>query len=854
MYERFTDRARKVMQLANQEAQRFNHEYIGTEHVLLGLIKEGSGVAANVLKNLDVDLRKIRLEVEKLVQSGPDMVTMGKLPQTPRAKKVIEYSMEEARNLNHNYVGTEHILLGLLREQEGVAAQVLMNLGLKLEEVREEVLNLLGHGLEGGEGSERAAGERGGAGGSESPKSSKSKTPALDSFGRDLTELARQGKLDPVIGREKEIERAIQILSRRTKNNPVLLGEAGVGKTAIVEGFAQRVVEGNVPELLTDRRIVVLDLAMMVAGTKYRGQFEERIKAVMNEVRRAKNTILFIDELHTLVGAGGAEGAIDASNVLKPALARGEIQCIGATTLDEYRKYIEKDSALDRRFQVVMVEPSTKQETVEILKGLRDRYEQHHRVQITDDALAAAVELSSRYITGRCLPDKAIDVIDEAGARVRLKAMTKPPDLKEIDTEVETLNKDKEEAVANQDFEKAAALRDQADKLKKKKMSITRDWREKSRETDGVVDEEVIAEVVSKMTGIPLTRMTTEDSMRLMQMEADLHKRVISQEEAIKSISKAVRRSRSGLKDPKRPTGCFIFAGPTGVGKTLLAKALAEFMFGDDEALIQIDMSEYMEKHNVSRLIGAPPGYVGFEEGGQLTEKIRRRPYAVVLLDEIEKAHPDVFNMLLQVMEEGRLTDSFGRNVDFRNTIVIMTTNAGAEAIKNETAFGFQKPDDDASYENMKQRVTERIERVFRPEFLNRVDDVIVFRHLNLDDLKQVVDLELGKVRERLSERGLKLILSDEAKKFLIRKGSNTDFGARPLRRAIENFVEDPLSEELLKGEFQGKDTIVVDVKEVGGKRQLIFNGSIGPPPEEPAPVGAATGASDTPETPEETE
>jgi ATP-dependent Clp protease ATP-binding subunit ClpC len=847
MYERFTDRARKVMQLANQEAQRFNHEYIGTEHVLLGLIKEGSGVAANVLKNLDVDLRKIRLEVEKLVQSGPDMVTMGKLPQTPRAKKVIEYSMEEARNLNHNYVGTEHILLGLLREQEGVAAQVLMNLGLKLEEVREEVLNLLGHGLEGGEASERTGGERGGTGGGESPKSSKSKTPALDSFGRDLTELARQGKLDPVIGREKEIERAIQILSRRTKNNPVLLGEAGVGKTAIVEGFAQRVVEGNVPELLADRRIVVLDLAMMVAGTKYRGQFEERIKAVMNEVRRAKNTILFIDELHTLVGAGGAEGAIDASNVLKPALARGEIQCIGATTLDEYRKYIEKDSALDRRFQVVMVEPSTKAETVEILKGLRDRYEQHHRVQITDDALAASVELSSRYITGRCLPDKAIDVIDEAGARVRLKAMTRPPDLKEIDTEVENLNKDKEEAVANQDFEKAAALRDQADKLKKKKQSITRDWREKSREADGVVDEEVIAEVVSKMTGIPLTRMTTEDSMRLMQMEAELHKRVISQEEAIKSISKAVRRSRSGLKDPKRPTGCFIFAGPTGVGKTLLAKALAEFMFGDDEALIQIDMSEYMEKHNVSRLIGAPPGYVGFEEGGQLTEKIRRRPYAVVLLDEIEKAHPDVFNMLLQVMEEGRLTDSFGRNIDFRNAILIMTTNAGAEAIKNETAFGFQKPDEDASYENMKQRVSERIEKVFRPEFLNRVDDVIVFRHLTIDDLKLVVDLELGKVRERLSERGLKLKLSDEAKKFLIRKGSNTDFGARPLRRSIENFVEDPLSEELLKGEFQGKDTIEVDVKEVGGKRQLFFIGTLGEPEEAAVGAGASPAAPETP-------
>ena len=846
MYERFTDRARKVMQLANQEAQRFNHEYIGTEHVLLGLIKEGSGVAANVLKNLDVDLRKIRMEVEKLVQSGPDMVTMGKLPQTPRAKKVIEYSMEEARNLNHNYVGTEHILLGLLREQEGVAAQVLMNLGLKLEEVREEVLNLLGHGLEGGEGGERAserggvAGGGGGSGAAGEAKSGKSsKTPALDSFGRDLTELARQGKLDPVIGREREIERAIQVLCRRTKNNPVLLGEAGVGKTAIVEGFAQRVVEGNVPELLADRRIVVLDLAMMVAGTKYRGQFEERIKAVMNEVRRAKNTILFIDELHTLVGAGGAEGAIDASNVLKPALARGEIQCIGATTLDEYRKYIEKDSALARRFQEVIVEPSTKEEAIEILKGLRDRYEQHHRVQITDDAVAAAVELSSRYISGRCLPDKAIDVIDEAGARVRLKAMTRPPDLKEIDEQVEQLNKEKEEAVANQDFERAASLRDQADKLKKKKTQVTREWRDKSREGDGVVDEEVVAEVVSKMTGIPLTRMSTEDSMRLMKMEEDLHRRVISQDEAIKSISKAVRRSRSGLKDPKRPTGCFIFAGPTGVGKTLLAKALAEFMFGDADALIQIDMSEYMEKHNVSRLIGAPPGYVGFEEGGQLTEKIRRRPYAVVLLDEIEKAHPDVFNMLLQVMEEGRLTDSFGRNVDFRNTILIMTTNAGAEAIKNEAAFGFQKPDDDSSYESMKQRVNERIEKFFRPEFLNRVDDVIVFRHLTIDDLKRVIDLELSKVRQRLGERGLKLQLSDEAKTLLIKKGSNTDFGARPLRRAIENFVEDPLSEELLKGEFQGKDTILVEVKEVAGKKQLIFQGVVG----EPTPALAASGA-----------
>jgi ATP-dependent Clp protease ATP-binding subunit ClpC len=810
MYERFTDRARKVMQLANQEAQRFNHEYIGTEHVLLGLVKEGSGVAANVLKNLDVDLRKIRLEVEKLVQSGPEMVTMGKLPQTPRAKKVIEYSMEEARNLNHNYVGTEHILLGLLREQEGVAAQVLMNLGLKLDEVREEVLNLLGHGLEEGEGGERPDRE-GASAEAPSGKSGKSKTPALDSFGRDLTELAKQKKLDPVIGREREIERAIQVLCRRTKNNPVLLGEAGVGKTAIVEGFAQRVISGDVPEILCDKRIVVLDLAMMVAGTKYRGQFEERIKAVMNEVRRAKNTILFIDELHTLVGAGGAEGAIDAANVLKPALSRGEIQCIGATTFDEYRKYIEKDNALARRFQEIVVDPTNKEETIEILKGLRERYEEHHRVQITDDAVEAAVEMSERYITARCLPDKAIDVIDESGARVRLRSMTRPPDLKEIDDEVTQLNKEKEEAVANQDFEKAAALRDSADKLRKKMEAITQEWREKSRETDGVVDEEVIAEVVSKMTGIPLTRLSTEDSLRLLQMEESLHKRVVSQEAAVQAIAKAVRRSRSGLKDPRRPTGCFIFAGPTGVGKTLLAKALAEFMFGDSEALIHLDMSEYMEKHNVSRLIGAPPGYVGYEEGGQLTEKIRRRPYAVVLLDEIEKAHPDVFNMLLQVMEEGRLTDSFGRNVNFRNCILIMTTNAGAEAIKNESAFGFQTPEDDASYESMKERVNDSIERVFRPEFLNRLDDTIIFRHLTVTDLKLVIDMELEKVRKRLLERGFKLELTDDAKDYLIKRGSNTDYGARPLRRAIENRVEDPLSEELLQGTFDDSDTIVVN-------------------------------------------
>ena len=852
MYERFTDRARKVMQLANQEAQRFNHEYIGTEHMLLGLVKEGTGVAANVLKNLDVDLRKIRLEVEKLVQNGPEMITMGKLPQTPRAKKVIEYSMEEARNLNHNFVGTEHILLGLLREQEGVAAQVLMNLGMKLEDVREEVLNLLGNGLEGGEGGERGGREAAGAGGggeSASGKGSKSKTPALDSFGRDLTELAKNGELDPVIGRSAEIERAIQVLCRRTKNNPVLLGEAGVGKTAIVEGFAQLVVSGEVPEILSEKRIVVLDLAMMVAGTKYRGQFEERIKAVMNEVRRAKNTILFIDELHTLVGAGGAEGAIDAANVLKPALARGEIQCIGATTLDEYRKYIEKDSVLARRFQEIQVDPTSNEETIAILKGLRKRYEDHHRVQITDDAVAAAVDLSSRYITGRCLPDKAIDVIDEAGARVRLRTMTRPPDLKEIDEDIERLNKEKEDAVANQDFEKAASLRDQADKLRKKKEQIKKEWREKSQETDGVVDEEIIAEVISKMTGVPLTRLSTEDSMRLLKMEDELHKKVVSQDAAVKAISKAVRRSRSGLKDPKRPIGCFMFAGPTGVGKTLLAKGLAEFMFGDEEALVSIDMSEYMEKHNLSRLIGAPPGYVGYEEGGQLTEKIRRRPYSVVLLDEIEKAHPDIFNMLLQVMEEGRLTDSFGRNIDFRNVILIMTTNVGAHQIKNEQSFGLPGAGDDQSFENMKERVFGEIEKAFRPEFLNRLsEEPVIFRHLEKKDLKIVIDFELAKIKERLAERGFDLQLTNEAKEFLIKKGTNLDYGARPLRRALENFVEDPLSEELLQGHFEGKNKIVVDgVRNDAGKiKSLNFESEYVAPPEPPAEPEEAVGVGAT--------
>jgi ATP-dependent Clp protease ATP-binding subunit ClpC len=817
MFERFTDRARKVMALANQEAQRFNHEHIGTEHILLGLVKEGSGVGATVLKNLDVDIKKLRLEVEKLVKSGPDLVTMGKLPQTPRAKKVIEYAIEEARFLNHNYVGTEHILLGLLRETEGIAAQVLMNLGLKLEEVRQEVLNLLGAGVD------TEPGEIGmKMGPAMARPKAKSKTPALDSFGRDLTELAANKELDPVIGRRNEIERVVQILCRRTKNNPVLLGEAGVGKTAIVEGLSQQIVGKEVPELLKDKRIVVLDLAMMVAGTKYRGQFEERIKAVINEVRRAKNVILFVDELHTLVGAGGAEGAIDASNVLKPALARGEVQCIGATTLDEYRKHVEKDGALERRFQTIIVEPPSKDETLDILRGLRDRYEAHHRVHFTDEALFQAVELSNRYITGRCLPDKAIDVVDEAGARVRLKNMTPPPDLTEVEAKIEKLQREKDEAVKNADYERAAALRDEAQQAMDQKNKMQKQWYDKNRESTGEVNEEVIAEVVSKMTGVPLTRLEKKEAQRLLELEGELHKRVVSQDEAITAIAKAVRRSRSGLKDPNRPMGCFIFLGPSGVGKTLLARALAEFLFSDESALVQLDMSEFMEKHNVSRLVGAPPGYVGYEEGGQLTERIRRRPYAVLLLDEIEKAHPDVYNMLLQIMEEGRLTDNFGRYIDFKNVILIMTSNIGADLIRNQSGFGFGKKSAEASYEKMKDLLQKETERHFRPEFLNRLDDVIVFKSLTREDLQTIVDYELTKVFKRVIEHGLRLELTSQAKEFLIDKGYNPEFGARPLRRAIEHYIEDPLSEATLRGEFKDKNLIKIDVQD---EEHLKFDG-----------------------------
>ncbi len=826
MFDRFTDRARKVMNLAKSEAQRLNHEYIGTEHILLGLVQEGSGVAANVLRQMGIDLKRIRSEIEKLVKGSATMVPMGNLPFTPRAKKVLELSLEEASQLGHNYIGTEHLLLGLIKESEGIAARVLTNLGIKLEDVREEVLEFLGApggggagGSEEGEGEDVGGVEPGEA--QQGQRQGKGKTPALNAFGRDLTKLARENALDPVIGRRKEIERVIQILSRRTKNNPVLLGEAGVGKTAIVEGLAQDIINEEVPEILKGKRLVVLDLAMMVAGTKYRGQFEERIKSVMNEVRRAKNIMLFIDELHTLVGAGGAEGAIDASNVLKPALSRGEIQCIGATTLNEYRKYIEKDPALERRFQSVIVEPPSPDQTFLILKGLRERYEKHHNVKITDGALRLAVDLSTRYITNRFHPDKAIDVMDEAGARVRLKAMTAPPDLKELEIEIHKLDKEKEECVAQQDFERAASLRDRADKLRQKRDDIEKEWKSNKNEIDGTVDEDVIAETISKMTNIPLQRMDRGEAKRLLAMEGELHETVISQDDAIVAISRAVRRSRSGLKDPRRPMGSFLFLGPTGVGKTHLAKQLAKFLFGDEDALIQIDMSEYMEKHNASRLVGAPPGYVGYEEGGQLTEKIRRRPYAVVLFDEIEKGHSDFYNMLLQIMEEGRLTDSFGRAVDFRNVLLIMTSNIGANIIKNETGLGFASRDPDKNFENMKHNLMNEVNRFFRPEFLNRLDDVIVFKPLRKEDLVQILDIELLGIRARLAERGLEMELSQAAQEFIIESGTNLDMGARPLRRAVERHLEDALSEELLRGDFETAQVIMVDHKE--GEESLIF-------------------------------
>ncbi len=799
MFSRFTERARKVILLAKEEAKRFNHDYIGTEHILLGLVREGEGVAAAVLASMGLSPDKIRLEVEKFVQPGPSTIISGDIPFTPKAKKVIELAMDEARNLGHNYIGTEHLLLGLIREGEGVASQVLISLSLDLDKVRMEIMGLLGSSIPGYAPQE---------------KMKKGKTPALDSFGRDLTKLAMENKLDPVIGRANEMERVIQILSRRTKNNPVLLGEAGVGKTAIVEGLAQKIISGDIPEILKDKRIVVLDLALMVAGTKYRGQFEERIKAVMEEIKRSLNVIILIDELHTLIGAGGAEGAIDASNILKPALSRGEIQCIGATTLDEYRKHIEKDAALERRFQTIMVEPPSVKETIEILKGLRDRYEAHHKVRFLDSALEAAAKLSNRYISGRFLPDKAIDLIDEAGSRARLSTMTAPPDLKNIESQIQDVKKEKEQAVKEQDFEKAARIRDEERKLRDKLNQMTKNWKESRSKKTLSVTEEDIATIVSKWTGIPVLKLEEKESEKFIKMEEEMDKRVIGQKEAIKAITSAVRRSRAGIKDPRRPIGSFIFMGPTGVGKTLLGRKLAEFMFGDEDAVIQLDMSEYMEKFNVSRLVGAPPGYVGYEEGGQLTEKVRRKPYSVVLLDEIEKAHPDVFNILLQVLEEGRLTDAFGRKVDFRNAILIMTSNIGADMLKKKGSIGFKTHEkEEESYRDMKERLLEEVKKVFKPEFLNRVDDIIVFRSLTKEDLHRIVELEISEVKARLKEQNVDIELAKGAKDFLIEKGFDKIFGARPLKRTIQRFLEDPLAQEIIGGKIKSGSSVKVEAK-----------------------------------------
>ncbi|MFA4909340.1 MAG: ATP-dependent Clp protease ATP-binding subunit, partial [Candidatus Omnitrophota bacterium] len=800
MFNRFTERARKVIILAKEEARRFNHDYIGTEHILLGLIREGEGVASTVLQKLGLSLENIRLEVEKLVQPGPTTQIIGDIPFTPRAKKALELAAEEARSLGHNYIGTEHLLLGLIREGEGIASQVLLNLGLDLNSVRNEVMELLGSALPGGQGIPGA-------------QQAKSKTPALDAFGRDLTALAKENKLDPVIDRIQEIERVIQILSRRTKNNPVLLGEAGVGKTAIVEGLAQSIVAGNVPELLRGKRLISLDLALMVAGTKYRGQFEERIKAVMEEIKRSQDVIIFIDELHTLVGAGAAEGAIDASSILKPALSRGEMQCIGATTMDEYRKYIEKDAALERRFQTIMVEPPSVDQTIEILKGLRDKYEAHHRVTFKDEALEAAVKLSDRYISGRFLPDKAIDLIDEAGSRARLNVLIVPPDIKKLEAKVESLRKEKESFIKSQDFEKAAALRDQERQTRQDLEQLNREWSQAKDKMRPEVSEEDIAKIVAQWTGIPIFRLEEKETEKLLKIEDELHKRVVGQNEAISAIAHAVRRSRAGIKDPRRPIGSFVFLGPTGVGKSLLARALAEFMFGDEDALIQLDMSEYMEKFNVSRLIGAPPGYVGYEEGGQLTERIRRRPYAVILLDEIEKAHPDVFNLLLQVFEEGRLTDSFGRKVDFRNTVIIMTSNVGADLIRKAGSLGFKTQKEEVTYQEMKDKLLEAVKHTFKPEFLNRIDDIIVFRQLMKEDLYRIIDIEIGHVSSRLKEQNISLEVSLEAKEFLIDKGFDLVFGARPLKRTIQRFLEDPLASEIISKRFKEGSAVKVTRK-----------------------------------------
>jgi ATP-dependent Clp protease ATP-binding subunit ClpC len=810
MFGRFTERAQKVLALAQEEAIRLGHNNIGTEHILLGLIKEGDGIAAKALQALNLDMEKIQSEVETLIGKGTEGTQ--NIHYTPRAKKVIELSMDEARKLGHTYVGTEHILLGLIREGEGVAARVLNNLGVSLNKARQQVLQLLGS-------NENASSS------SQSGQSSNASTPTLDSLARDLTAVAREESLDPVIGRSKEIERVIQVLSRRTKNNPVLIGEPGVGKTAIAEGLAQRIVNNEIPETLRDKRVMTLDMGTVVAGTKYRGEFEDRLKKIMDEIRQAGNVILFIDELHTLIGAGGAEGAIDASNILKPALARGELQCIGATTLDEYRKYIEKDAALERRFQPITVDQPSTDEAIQILKGLRDRYEAHHRVKITDEAIEEAVKLSDRYITDRFLPDKAIDLIDEAASKVRLKSYTAPPNLKELEQKLEGIKKEKDAAVQSQEFEKAASLRDTEQKIREELDKTKNEWKEQQGQSDSEVNGEDIADIVSSWTGIPVKKLAEEESDRLMKMESILHKRIIGQEEAVKAISKAIRRARAGLKDPKRPIGSFIFLGPTGVGKTELARALAESLFGDENATIRIDMSEYMEKHSTSRLVGSPPGYVGYEEGGQLTEKVRRKPYSVILLDEIEKAHPEVFNILLQVLEDGRLTDSKGRTVDFRNTVIIMTSNVGAEMIKKGAALGFQAATVEQDYNNMKDKVMGELKRTFRPEFLNRIDEVIVFHSLEQAHIEEIVGLMANELQKRLKEQNIEITLTEAALKFIAKEGFDPQYGARPLRRAIQRQVEDRLSEELLQGHIVKGDAVIID--EVDNQLQVSKKESV---------------------------
>ncbi|HHT73153.1 MAG TPA: ATP-dependent Clp protease ATP-binding subunit [Firmicutes bacterium] len=802
MFGRFTERAQRVIVLAQEEARRLGHNVVGTEHLLLGLIAEGEGVAARALQTLGISIDDVRAEIERVIGRGEAAPT-GPSGFTPRTKRVLELAFDEARQLGHSYIGTEHILLGLIREGEGVAAQVLINLGADLDKVRRQVTELLGGASKQGQRAPR-----------------KTKTPTLDQFGRDLTEMAREGKLDPVIGRDKEIERVIQVLSRRTKNNPVLIGEPGVGKTAIAEGLAQKIVDNNVPENLSSKRVVSLDLGAMVAGSKFRGEFEERLKKVMEEIRSSGDVIMFVDEMHTIIGAGAAEGAIDASNILKPALARGELQAIGATTLDEYRKYVEKDAALERRFQPVMVDEPTVEETIEILKGLRDRYEAHHRVKISDEALVAAARLSDRYISDRYLPDKAIDLIDEAGSKVRLSGLVTPPALKELEAQIEEIRIEKESAIKNEEFEKAASLRDREQQLRDELEAKRSDWKSNRGRSDAVVDENAIADIVSSWTGIPVTRLAEEESVRLLELEKILHERVIAQEEAIEAVSKAVRRARAGLKDPSRPIGSFLFLGPTGVGKTELARALANALFGDDDAMIRIDMSEYMERHAVSRLIGAPPGYVGYDEGGQLTDAVRQRPYSVVLLDEVEKAHPEVFNVLLQVLEDGRLTDSKGRTVDFRNTVLIMTSNVGARQIQRESSIGFRIVVDERSeYESMKEKVTDELKRTFRPEFLNRIDEIIVFHALNKEHIKEITDIMLAELRQQMKEMDLELVITPAAKDFLADKGFDPDFGARPLRRAIQRYIENPLSEEMLKGRFKEGGQVTVDV----GDGELIF-------------------------------